>query len=115
MIISEDSDALRKLYWYNWEYYACQCPEWKARLDKYHGKLDHKNEKVMFDNDDYLEEFYENYGYEPDEQSLTVQEKSIQLIESKIDWYQFHKENNTAGLYHPSAAQMAGFRKIQYN
>lgn len=115
MIISEDSDALRKLYWYNWEYYACKCPEWKARLDKYHGKLDHKNEKIKFENDDYLEEFYENYGYEPDEQSLTVQEKSIQLIESKINWYQFHKENNTSGLYHPSADQLTSFRKIQYN
>ena len=31
-----------------------------------------------------MEEFYEKYGYEPDEQSKEVQEKSIKKIEKLV-------------------------------
>ena len=35
---------------------------------------------IRFPNDDLLEEFYENFGYEPDEQSKETNEKNLNDI-----------------------------------
>ena len=64
--------------WYKWEYYARNCPLWKERFEKYKCSFE-KNEPV-FPNDDLLEEFYEEFGYEPDEQSKECQMKSLQPL-----------------------------------
>ena len=37
---------------------------------------------IDFDDDDELEEFYFRYGYEPDEQSKEIQDKSIKEIKN---------------------------------
>ena len=53
--------------------------------------------KIIFDNDDNLENFYDKYGYEPDEQTTEIQDTSIGHIDkiSKKDWYEsiFDKNN----------------------
>ena len=49
----------------NWLYYASYTPIWNTRIKKYSGVIDHETRTVSIEN----EEFYENYDYEPDEQS----------------------------------------------
>ena len=49
----------------NWLYYASYTPIWNTRIKKYNGVIDHETKTVSIEN----EEFYENYDYEPDEQS----------------------------------------------
>ena len=39
-----------------------------------------KKQIIEFNDEDELEEFYEEYGYEPDEQSKEIQQKSIREI-----------------------------------
>ena len=64
--------------WYKWEYYARNCPLWKERFKKY--KCSFEKKEPVFPNDDLLEEFYEEFGYEPDEQSKECQMKSLQPL-----------------------------------
>ena len=73
-------EELINIYRYHWEYFASFSPVWKERIDKYGGVLNHNERKVIFEDDDMLEEFYANYGYEPDEQPREIWEKNIPLI-----------------------------------
>ncbi len=73
----DDNIEWNKILWYHWEYYARKCPLWKERFDKYNVCFNDKTKKPEFPNDDLLEEFYEKYGLEPDEQSRECQEKSL--------------------------------------
>ena len=77
-------ESPNKILWDYWEYYAYKCPIWEQRFNKYKIKVNNKKELIDFENDDDLEEFYEEYGYEPDEQSKEVQEKSIKKIEKLV-------------------------------
>jgi len=71
---------LKKMFWYNWEYFAYFSPLWKNRFDKYKITIDHEKKLINFDDIDEYEMFYEDYNYEPDEQSKEVQEKSTKDI-----------------------------------
>jgi hypothetical protein len=88
---------LKEAYWYHWEYYASFSPIWKERLTEYRGEPIHETRKIRFENDDYLEEFYEKYGLEPDEQKKETQEKSIQDIVKVTSWKEFYYKY--AGLH----------------
>jgi hypothetical protein len=76
---------------YNWEYYASFTPLWKERIDAFKATPNHENRSIEFEDDDSLEEFYEKFGYELDEQSKEVQDYSILSIEKKnwIDWFKY--------------------------
>lgn len=63
---------------YHWEYYCKNTPSWKKRFEEYNIKFNEKN--IQFDNDDLLEEFYDKYGLEFDEQSMETQELSIHEV-----------------------------------
>jgi len=65
----------------HWEFFAYFTPIWKKRLDAYGATFDPQKAEVFFPNDDLLEEFGEKWNYEPDEQSLPVQEMSVRDIE----------------------------------
>ena len=69
----------REAYLSDWLHYACKSPIWLERIKRYGGILQ-ENNKVLFENEDCEEDFYEHYGYEPDEQKKEVQERSIQEI-----------------------------------
>jgi hypothetical protein len=75
----------REAYLNHWLYYASKTPLWKERIELYHGHIIEDEKKITFKNDDLEEEFYENYGYEPDEQKKEIQEKSIQEINKNIN------------------------------
>jgi hypothetical protein len=58
---------------HNWIEYTYETPLWRERIDRYGGKVE--NNRVVFSKDEDLENFYENYGYELDEQSNDMYEK----------------------------------------
>jgi hypothetical protein len=95
-------EYIKEKYWYNWEYFASFSPIWFKRITEFGGKVDHKLQKVVFQeepNDELLQEFYKNYGYEPDEQLTKVQEKSIMSIEKIHTWKWFYKTYKKNGLF----------------
>jgi hypothetical protein len=59
----------------NWLFYAMKSPYWFSLIESYGGKVVHN--KVVFDDEDKEEEFYNRYNYEPDEQPLDIQYKCI--------------------------------------
>lgn len=63
----------------HWEFYTQGTPFWDKLWKEY--KVVFKEKKPIFENDDSLELFYELYGYELDEQSKEIQEKSLFDIE----------------------------------
>jgi len=62
---------------YNWLFYASHSPIWKTRVLEYNGTIDNDKKTVTFSNDDDLENFYDKYGLEPDEQSILIQKRCI--------------------------------------
>ena len=82
---------IQDVYWLHWEYYASFSPLWLYRIEKYHGQVDHQNKKVHFPTVEDEEDFYEEYGYEPDEQSKQTQEKSIQPLQRGLTWSAFYQ------------------------
>jgi len=85
----EHVENINNLIWYHWEYYAYMSPIWKERFDKYKIKVNHEEEKIIFEDDDELEEFYSQWGYEPDEQSQeTINKRMFQVEENNWKkWY----------------------------
>ena len=93
---------LKEEYWYRWEYHASFSPLWATRIKQFGGYLDHIKKKVIFKDepdDDLMQEFYELYGLEPDEQTSKIQNKSIQSIEKTYDWKLFNEKYKKNGLF----------------
>lgn len=77
----------------NWEYYAYKSPYWKEAFEEYGGKV--KQGKIVFDNDELLEGFYNKYDLEIDEQSQEVQDIVFGINNEKQKTIlQFTKEFN---------------------
>lgn len=68
-----------KEYERNWEYYANKNSMWNRRCNAFSASFN--NNEIKFPNDDKLEEFYEKYSYEPDEQPKSIREKALIYIE----------------------------------
>ena len=68
-LLRENVENINKCYREHWEFYAYLCPLWNERFQKYDITIDSDKKKIVFHDDDELEEFYSQYGYEPDEQS----------------------------------------------
>jgi hypothetical protein len=73
----------KQAYLNHWLYHASKSPLWKERIELYRGLIMEDEKKITFENDDLEEEFYQNYGYEPDEQKKEIQEKSIRKQDNK--------------------------------
>ena len=88
--------VLNQEFWYNWEFHAYKSKIWKKRFDKFKITIEPTKKQIEFIDDDEMEEFYSQYGYEPDEQSKQVQEKSTQHISSITfdDWTCFISNTN---------------------
>ncbi len=85
-------EDIRDKYWYNWTYYASFSPLWKTRIEKFGGKIDTISKKVVF-MDDKDDEFYNNYQFDPDEQTLKIQEclnPNIAKYEKDGGWKDFY-------------------------
>jgi len=66
-----------KRYREMWLYYASYSPIWQERLEHHNGTRNVIDKTIEFDDDSDMDAFYLAYGYEPDEQSVSVQAKSI--------------------------------------
>ena len=74
---------------YYWEFHTKDTPFWNSLYKKYKCTMDLKDKIPKFKNEDLLEEFYENYNYELDEQKKSVQNASIKKYDDDvnyIDW-----------------------------
>jgi hypothetical protein len=67
----------------HWVYFASFSPLWMARILKYKGTIDHAKQTVIFQHDNDLENFFELYGYEPDEQSVIIQRRLMHAVKYK--------------------------------
>ena len=111
--LKRETQDIKTAYYYDWLYYASYSPLWKSRILKHKGVIDQKNHKVEFDDDD-IDEFYDNYGYEPDEQSNEVENKTIQEIKKERNWLSFYKEHNINGVVEIEDDILSSIDKITY-
>ena len=77
--LPDDVNKEVSAYLYNWEYYARNTPFWKELFNTYSATF--KKKQIMFPNNYMFNKFYDNYGFEPDEQSKETQMKSIKPIQ----------------------------------
>jgi len=112
--LKRETQDIKTAYYYDWLYYASFSPLWRTRILKHNGVIDQKNHKVEFDDDD-IDEFYDNYGYEPDEQSTEVENKTIQDIRKERNWQSFYKEHNINGVVEIEDDILSSIDKITYN
>ena len=111
--LKRETQDIKTAYYYDWLYYASHSSLWKSRILKHNGVIDQKNHKVEFDDDD-IDEFYDNFGYEPDEQSKEVENKTIQDIRKERNWQSFYKEHNINGVVEIEDDILSSIDKITY-
>ncbi len=111
--LKRETQDIKTAYYYDWLYYASYSPLWRTRILKHNGVIDQKNRKVEFDDDD-IDEFYDNYGYEPDEQSTEVENKTIQDIIKERNWLSFYKEHNINGVVEIEDDILSSIDKITF-
>ena len=73
------SDAMRRAFGQHWEYYAYRAPLWKHRIDEHRGTPDHDAKRILWEDDDLQEQFYQAYGYDPDEASTETVMRCIAI------------------------------------
>jgi len=88
-LLRDNVSDMNERYYHHWEYYTYFCPLWTERFNQYDITIDNDKEKIIFNDDLQLEEFYAQYGYEPDEQSNETDSKRILHMSSHNwkDWY----------------------------
>ena len=95
---------LNDAYNYNWLFYASFAPIWQSRILEYKGAVSQNLKKVVFEDEDSQEQFYDMFSLEPDEQKLEIQNKCIQEIKdsdcskSLNTWQKFYNKNNHYGI-----------------
>ena len=96
----DDDVDIEHLYRYDWLYYASKTPLWRERLSRYNAKINDHTKTVDFadEDEDNLQLFYDNFGLEPDEQKLSVQQTCTQKINETREWDDLYKEFNVNGV-----------------
>jgi hypothetical protein len=113
--LKRDTQDIKTAYLDNWLYFASFSPIWKERISAYGGSINHEKKAIIFD-DEEVERFYDNFGYEPDEQKIEVQNKSIQVIENVRTWKSFYQAHNKNCLIDIDidSSYLTDLRKIHY-
>lgn len=70
-----DRNSLKIMFREKWLYYAHFTPIWRERIHKYDGIAN--NEEIIFNDEKKEDEFYNQFNYEPDEQSIEIFNKCI--------------------------------------
>ena len=79
---------------YHWEYNSKTTPFWKSQFQLYNCTF--KNKNPIFDKIKNLDTFYDNFGYELDEQKLEIQDMSLKKYNNSmtyLDWLNSLYEN----------------------
>lgn len=93
----KENNNYRKKYLDNWEYYAYNTPYWMNLFALYDAEIDNIQQRIIFEDEDIQNEFYEDIQYFPDESSKEIQDKSIGKIEklhNLNDFYNKYGKNN---------------------
>lgn len=112
--LKRETVDVKDAYYYHWDYYALGSPLWKERVEAFKGQANHETKRLDFPDDDYFEDFYNKYNYEPDEQKTETQNKNIQPIRQERTWTQFYEQHKKNGLYIPDAEFLEEFDKVNY-
>jgi len=89
-LLRDNVSDINQRYYHHWEYYAYCCPIWTERFNRYDITIDNETEKIIFNDESQLEDFYTQYGYEPDEQSNETDSKRI-LHMSSHNWKSWYE------------------------
>jgi len=100
--LERDETNIQESYYNHWEYYASFSPIWLDRIQKYNGNINHTSKKIDFIDDDNLEAFYDEFGYDPGEQKCETQNKCIKDIKNVRTWQSFYETHKKNGLYIPT-------------
>ena len=73
-------ENIQEIYSKHWEYYANRTPIWQNRFEDCEAHFDDETKTIRFlennnDADANQSQFYDHWGYEPDEQPVSVHEK----------------------------------------
>jgi hypothetical protein len=117
--LSRNKYNIREMYLKNWLYYASFSLIWSKRIRQFGGIVNHNDMRVDFKeepNDDLMQEFYERYGLEPDEQTKDIQEKSIMSFNVTTNWTQLYEKFKKNGLNEDYDDELAEFDecKLEY-
>jgi hypothetical protein len=99
--LTRDKIDVMDKYLHNWEFHASLSPLWLNRIKQHGGYQDFVKQKIIFKeepDDELMQQFYETYGLEPDEQSLETHNKTIPK-KSGYTWIIFYKNHNANGLF----------------
>lgn len=116
--LKREKNNIITMYRDNWLYYASFSPLWKERIKIHNGIIDEENKKVIFEeenSDDNQQGFYDEFGYEPDEQKIETQNKTIQEIKSERTWASFYNEHKTNGILVLDDDILNDMDKVIYN
>ena len=98
--LKRDKLNIREAYYYNWLYYASQSPLWASRICVFNGLIYNETKSVEFEDEGDLQSFYSNYGYEPDEQQISIQNKCLEITQNHdINWSNFYKKYRANGIF----------------
>jgi hypothetical protein len=95
--LNREKQDIKTAYYYNWLYHASFSPLWRTRILTHNGVIDTKNKQITFDDED-IDDFYDEYGYEPDEQTAAVENKTIQDIKKEKTLLSFYHEHSKNGV-----------------
>lgn len=102
-------------YYYKWLYYASQSPLWASRICEFNGVIDNETHSVEFEEEDDLQSFYSNYGYEPDEQHTITQNKCLEITQTPdTNWSTFYKQYKGNGIVIVDDEYLDNMDKIVY-
>ena len=111
--LKRDKLDIRDAYYYNWLYYAAQSPLWESRIEAYNGVVDNENKTVEFEDEDDLQEFYKKYGYEPDEQQISIQNNCLEITQDKDrTWTNFYNKYKGTGILVVEDEYLDNFDKV---
>jgi hypothetical protein len=96
------SDDVLALYRSGWVSVAFRTtPLWSLRIQTYGGSLDPATQKIVWENDDKEEEFYQRYWYDTDEHSREIQERNVPRYTARDTMRDFYGKYAGGGLYVP--------------
>jgi hypothetical protein len=109
----DTTQDLQRVFHYHWLYYASNTPIWSNRIIEFEGTPNHERKDIDFEDDDDFDEFYDHFGYSPDEQKLDQQNKHIGPIKNISTWKSVFEKANK-GIYDPKDEFWQALNKISY-
>jgi hypothetical protein len=113
--LKRNKSNIREAYYYKWLYYASQSPLWATRICAFNGIVDNETQSVEFEDEDDLQGFYKNYGYEPDEQPISIQNKCLEITQNPSEnWATFYKKYRGNGIFIVDEEYLDNMDKVIY-